>query len=148
MGQHATIHGKTTVPINGASGSWAPIQTNVEGQLIIAKLAGEDPEADVLVVQTNGPDYETVAASSTDQVLGATGAVGDYLGRLVCVVTTVLTSTVSIKDGSGSSISILPANVTPGIGTYVLDLGIKSIAGAWSVTTGAGVSVVAIGAFT
>lgn len=91
--------------------------------------------------------YETVAASQTDQALGATGAGGDLLLRLVIVVATAATAAVSIKDGS-TSIAVFPSLPGGGIGTYVIHLGLKSISGAWSVTTGAGVSVIAVGNFT
>lgn len=92
--------------------------------------------------------YKTVAASQTDQVLGAgNGQKGDFLESLICVVATAATSSVSIKDGGGSAISILPATVGGGVGTYVIPVNAFSTAGAWKVTTGAGVSVVAIGRF-
>ena len=90
--------------------------------------------------------YETVAASQTAQALGATGAAGDYIHRLICVVSTAATSTVAILDGE-TSITVLPNNVGEGIGTYVLEVGMVSVEGAWSVTTGAGVAVIAIGRF-
>lgn len=93
-------------------------------------------------------DYETVAASQTDQALGATGTAGDLLLRLVCVVATALTAQVQIKDGSGSAITVLPNSPGGGVGTYVIEIGARSLSGAWQVTTGAGVSVVAVGAFT
>lgn len=111
-------------------------------------LAGEDPEADVQITHEGGPDYESVAASQTNQVLGATGAAGDYLGRVVCVVTTAATAQVQIKDGSGTAITIFPNSPGGGIGTYTVDLGIKSVSGAWQITTGAGVAVLATGSFT
>lgn len=89
--------------------------------------------------------YETVAISQSDQALGASGAVGDVLSRLIVSVATSATGTVSIKDGGGSAIAITPAN-TP-IGVYSVDIGAQSVAGAWSVTTGAGATVIAIGRF-
>jgi len=92
-------------------------------------------------------DYETIAASQTDQLLGTKGGIGDILGTLICVVATAATSTVSIKDGT-TSISILPAAVGGGVGTYPIPMWIASATGAWSVTTGAGVSVIATGLFT
>lgn len=147
MGQHATIHGKTAEEWNGQPGRWLPISVNSDGQLQLALISGEDQEANVLVVHTNGPDYETVAASQTDQTLGATGATGDFLGRLICVVTTAATAQVQIKDGSGSAITVLPNSPGAGVGTYTIDLGIKSVSGPWRVTTGAGVSVIACGSF-
>jgi hypothetical protein len=92
--------------------------------------------------------YETVAASQTDQVLGKDGAAGDYLDTLTCVVGTAATSAVSIKDGSGAAIAVLPNAVGGGIGTYVIRIAAASKAGPWSVTTGAGVTVIASGTFT
>jgi len=88
--------------------------------------------------------YESVAASQTDQVLGGTGSIGDRLHRLVVTVATAATSAVSIKDGA-TSIPVVPAN-TP-IGVYTVDVGAQSQNGAWSVTTAAGVSVIAVGDF-
>jgi len=90
-------------------------------------------------------EYETIAVSQTDQVLGGSGAVGNLLERLVVTVATAATSTVSVKDGSGSAVPILAAN-TP-IGVYSVRLGMRSSSGAWKVTTGAGATVVAIGNF-
>jgi len=88
--------------------------------------------------------YESVAASQTDQVLGGTGAIGDRLHRLVVTVATAATGTVSIKDGT-TAIPIVPAN-TP-IGVYTVEIGAQSQHGAWSVTTGAGATVLAVGDF-
>ena len=89
--------------------------------------------------------YETVAASQSDQVLGVTGATGDLLERLIVTVATAASGTVSIKDGSGSAIPITAAN-TP-IGVYSVEIGARSSAGAWKVTTGAGATVIAVGEF-
>jgi hypothetical protein len=91
--------------------------------------------------------YETVAASQTDQVLGrGAGAKGDYLYALVIVVATSATSTVAVDDGGGSDIVIMAAN-TP-IGTYFIPLMMKSSVGGWRVTTGAGATVIGLGDFT
>jgi hypothetical protein len=90
-------------------------------------------------------DYEAVAVSQTDQALGPVGGAGDVVDMLVISVATSATGTVSIKDGSGSSITITPAN-TP-IGVYTVKLGARSSGGAWKVTTGAGATVLAVGKF-
>jgi len=90
--------------------------------------------------------YEHVASSQTAQVLGGTGAVGDYLHRLICTVSTAATSAVTILDGSTSHV-ILPNNVGSGLGAYVIDIEAASSTGAWKVTTGAGVEVIAVGIF-
>lgn len=102
----------------------------------------------VRVPYAPGTDYETVAASQTDQVLGpsAGGAVGDQLDVLVCTCTGAgVTNTVSIKDGSGSSIPIVPTAAPAGV--YTVTIGARSVNGGWKVTTAATVTVLAVGSF-
>jgi hypothetical protein len=95
-------------------------------------------------------DYETVAASQSDQSLGATGAMGDHLAGVLIVPATTSPGAVSIKDGAGSAITIFTggatsvSNLTP----MFVPLGLRSLAGAWKITTGANVSVIAVGKFT
>lgn len=93
-----------------------------------------------------GYQYETVAASQTAQVLGASGAAGDYLHRLIVTVNTALTSTVTLTDGV-TTIPIVPASVASGIGVLDIELNMASLTSGWKVTTGAGVTVVAVGQF-
>ena len=88
--------------------------------------------------------YETVAVSQTAQVLGGTGAAGDYLHRVVVAVATAATSAVSVIDNATTVLSI-PAN-TP-IGVYSVAVNAVSSSGAWKITTAAGVTVLAIGIF-
>lgn len=90
--------------------------------------------------------YETVGASATDQALGATGAKGDWLERIIVTVGTSATSAVSLKDGAGSAIPLMPANAP--VGVYSIEIGLPSAAGAWSVTTAAGATAIAVGSFT
>lgn len=89
-------------------------------------------------------DYEVVAPSQTDQVLGPTGAAGDILDTLVVTVGTAATGTCSVTDGS-TNISITEAN-TP-IGVYSVKLGARSLSSGWKVTTGAGAKALGIGRF-
>jgi hypothetical protein len=89
--------------------------------------------------------YEHVAASQTAQVLGTTGATGDYLHRLVITVGTAATSTVSLLDNTSSHV-LVAANTA--IGVYSIEVNTFSKNGAWKVTTGAGAEVLAIGNFT
>ena len=94
--------------------------------------------------------YETVAASQTDQPLGTAGQAGDKLFELICVVNTALTSQVLIQDGADTAIEVLPNAVVGGVGTYNIRFGqhgARSLAGAWQITTGAGVAVIAVGSF-
>lgn len=94
-----------------------------------------------------GTDYETVAASQTDQALGATGAKGDFLSGLLIVPATTGAGTVSIKDGAGSAINVFVTGTLADLTPIWIPLGIKSASGAWKVTTGANVSVIAVGKF-
>jgi hypothetical protein len=90
--------------------------------------------------------YEHVAASQTAQVLGGTGATGDYLHRLICTVSTAATGNVVIIDGAFSH-TILPASAGTGVNTYNIEVNAISRSGSWKVTTGAGVEVIAVGIF-
>lgn len=94
-------------------------------------------------------EYETVAASQTAQVLGATGATGDYVTGLLCTPATTSPGVVTLLDnaisiplfvGGASSVS----NLVP----FFISLGAFSVSGAWKVTTGANISVMAFGNFT
>lgn len=93
--------------------------------------------------------YETVAASQSDQALGPTGAKGDFLTGLLVVPATTSPGAVSIKDGSGGAITVFTGGATSvaDLTPFFIPLGLKSTNGAWSVTTGANVSVIAVGMF-
>jgi len=91
--------------------------------------------------------YETVAASQTAQVLGGTGAKGDYLHRLIISVNTVASASVTIIDGS-TSIAVLTGAATLVPGVYSVEMNMAAATGPWKVTTGAGATVIAVGIFT
>lgn len=90
--------------------------------------------------------YETVAASQTGQVLGGTGAAGDYLHRVIISIVTAATGTVTLLDGA-TSIVISTGAATLPLGTFSVEVNALSKNGAWSITTGAGATVVAVGIF-
>jgi hypothetical protein len=94
-------------------------------------------------------DYETVAASQTDQVLGVVGETGDLLVGLLVIPATTSPGAISIKDGSGSAVTVFTggASSVSSLQPFSIPLGFKSISGAWKVTTGANVSVIAVGEF-
>jgi hypothetical protein len=97
----------------------------------------------------NGTSYETVAASQTDQVMGAAGAIGDYLAGVLIVPGTTSPGAVSIKDGSGSAITLFAGGATS-IATlhpFFVPIGAKCTGAGWKVTTGANVTAVGVGAF-
>lgn len=108
------------------------------------------PRLPIAVVDARGGHYETIAAAQTDQAMGATGASGDVLASLIIVPATTSPGAVSIKDGSGSAITVFAGGSTsvPGLAPIVVPLNLKSLSGAWKITTGNNVSVIATGNFT
>jgi hypothetical protein len=99
-------------------------------------------------VQAKNPDYETVAASATDQVMGSAGAAGDYLSHVIIQPATTSPGNVIIKDGA-TTILTFPggaSSVTTLI-PFMVPLGITA-ATSWKITTGADVSAVGVGDFT
>lgn len=93
-------------------------------------------------------DYETVAASQTDQVLGPTGAAGDVIKYLIIIPATLAAGSVLIQDGTDTAITVFATGTLADLTTIVIPLGIRSrTVGGWSVTTGTNVSVLAVGAF-
>lgn len=94
-------------------------------------------------------DYETVAASQTNQVLGGTGAAGDYLAGILVVPATTSPGLIQIADGGGSAITVFAggANSVGSLAPFAIPVGAISKNGAWKVTTGANVSVIAVGSF-
>ena len=95
-----------------------------------------------------------VAASQTKAVLGATGAVGDTLTRLVIVPTTTSPGAVTLYDGSGSTGLVLFNGGATSVGDLkpiMLNLDTQALTAAtpgWFISTGANVAVVAFGNFT
>lgn len=93
-------------------------------------------------------DYETVAASSTDQAMG-TGAQGDYISHIIIIPASLTPGAVSIKDGAGGDITIFAggASSVSNLVPFVVPLGMRSTSGAWKITTGANVSAIGVGNF-
>lgn len=99
-------------------------------------------------IELVGNQYKAVAASQTTQALGATGATGDFLAGLLIVPATTGAGAVAIKDGGNTAINVFATGTLADLTPIWIPLGIYSVAGAWQVTTGANVSVVAVGRFT
>jgi hypothetical protein len=96
----------------------------------------------------DGTGYETVAASATAQVLGTTGALGDYVAGLLVIPATTSPGNVLLLDNA-TSITVFTggASSVSNLVPFFIPLGLKSVSGAWKVTTGANVSVIASGNF-
>lgn len=131
----------------GAVGASTPRVTLASDDPLVTKFGGTTMLG---YIKPEGDEWETVAASQTDQSMGATGAAGDYLAGVLIVPATVNAGAVSIKDGSGSAITIFAGGTASlsGLVPFMVPLGLKSLAGAWKLTTGTNVSAIGIGNFT
>jgi hypothetical protein len=89
--------------------------------------------------------YETVAAGQTAQVLGVTGGAGDFIARLIIVPATTGPGVVTLIDNA-TTVMAFPGGTTT-VNPIVVELGMRSASGAWKITTGANVSVIAVGNF-
>lgn len=99
------------------------------------------------IIHTDHGGYQVVAANSTDVPLTSTimGAAGDYLTRLNISVSDSANCLVTIKDGAGPAIEVIPTG-TP-VGPYEKNLGMKSKSGGFSISTGTGAKGLAHGKF-
>lgn len=93
-------------------------------------------------------NYETVAASQTAQVLGVTGATGDYIDKVVIIPATTSPGNVLLLDNA-TSITIFTGGATSvaDLKPIVVNLGMVSQSGAWKITTGSNVSAIGVGLF-
>jgi hypothetical protein len=97
--------------------------------------------------QSANRDYETVAASQTGQVLGLLGAKGDFIERIIISPATTGPGLVTLIDGA-TSIPIMVTGGTTTLEPIVVELNMTSQSGAWSITTGANLTLIAVGNFT
>lgn len=95
------------------------------------------------------PDYEAVAAGAADQVMGATGAIGDSLSGVLIVPASTSPGAVSIKDGNGSAITIFQggANSVTTLHPFFVPFGARASGAGWKISTGANVSAIGVGDF-
>lgn len=94
-------------------------------------------------------EYETVAASQTTQALGATGATGDWLEGLLVTPATTSPGVVTLLDNATTIFSFVGgASSVSNLIPFYIPVRLKSVSGAWKITTGANIQVVASGNFT
>lgn len=97
--------------------------------------------------------YETIAASQTAQILGGSGATGDYLSHCVVYPTSTSPGVVTVFDNTnaaGTNVITFPGGTTSlsNLAPIAIPVGAISGAGPWKVTTGANVIVTCYGRFT
>lgn len=100
-------------------------------------------------VRKIGSQYETVAASQTAQALGATGATGDYIDKVIIIPATTSPGVVTLLDNVTSiPLFVGGASSVGDLAPITVPIEAVSVSGAWKITTGANVSVIAVGKFT
>lgn len=132
-----------TDDVGGAQHQYVKVEFGADGTA--TKVSTTDP----LPVTLTAGEYETVAASQTAQVLGATGATGDYIAGLLVIPATTSPGNVLLLDNA-TSITVFTggASSVTNLVPFMIPLGMISVSGAWKVTTGSSVSVIGIGNFT
>jgi hypothetical protein len=98
-------------------------------------------------IAANTAQYETVAASQAAQVLGGSGAIGDFIERVVVVPTSTTAGAISLIDNATSIQIYAGGTLGADLKPFEIPLGMKSVSGAWKLTTGAGVTAIAVGKF-
>lgn len=127
-------------------GATETTQLGVRAAVEAIQAVTEDPAP--VQVELSQTSYEFVSASSTDAILGSTGAVGNYLGGLLVIPSSTSPGAVIVKDGATTmTVFAGGANSVNGLYSWFIPLGIKSVNAGWSVTTGTNVSVIGVGKF-
>lgn len=110
-------------------------------------------KAGVLAKHVDPNDYIAVAASTTlalgSGAAGINAAKGNFLRRLIIIPGSTSPGAVSILDGA-TTIFTFPggASSVPSVVPFSIEINSYSQTGGWSVTTGAGVTALAVGIFT
>src|SRR4029077_11697456 len=104
--------------------------------------------SDATLINFGAGEYETVAASQTAQVLGPTGAAGNYISGILVTPATTSPGAIALLDGA-TSITVFAggASSVSNLVPFFIPLGMISVNGAWKITTGASVSCIGIGNF-
>lgn len=108
------------------------------------------PSIDPVFTDSSQAVAQAASQGPTAMSGGGGGAVGDYLAGVLIVPATTSPGAVSFQDGSGSAITIFTGGATSvaDLKPFFVPIGAFSTSGAWKITTGAAVSIVARGRFT
>lgn len=149
--------GAITAPLGAGTSAGAVRVTSASDDPLIAAVNSSIPPGAYAIgsVQTQvlGSNYETIAASQTAQVMGATGAAGDYLSHCVVYPTSTSPGVLTVFDNTstaGNNVIAFPsvATSTSNLVPFAVPVGAVSVNGPWKVTTGANMVVTCYGKFT
>ena len=132
MGMHTTIHGKNSIPANGADGTWQPIKVNAAGQIELAMLNGELAQ------------FNRLAAGSVAQYVNLTadGVIANapciIYGYIITAAMSAAATTIydNASAASGTVLYTIPAST--GVGQYMFPVGVITSAGAYADFAGTG----------
>lgn len=100
-----------------------------------------------MAVQLPAPlQYQFIPASQTNVPLGTPGGLGDYLHRILITVTAAAGATLTLNDG-GTAIPLMLGTAGQPLGLRAVECGFVSKNGGFTITNGAGVTVMAVGIF-
>ncbi len=142
-----------TTPPTYDSGQKINVQLDAQGRLLVTPTIGGVAQGGVkapsgsLSVVAAGLEYETVAAGQTAQVLGATGATGDYLSHVVFQPTALAAGTSTILDNA-VVVFTYTAGTLSDLRPITVPINAFSVSGAWKITTGATMTATGFGDFT
>jgi len=103
--------------IEGTNGA---VATGTTANPLVVSVGGSG-SGTVNVLNVSSGEYETVAAGQTAQVLGATGATGDFLAGLLVVPGTTSPGNVLLLDNA-TSITVFTGGASSGgpwVGSYI-----------------------------
>lgn len=141
-----TLATQVTSPVSGKTAFIPSVQlVGSSGTANLPASLGRKTAALSLAVVPAGMSYEAVAASDTDEPLGTTGAAGDYLSHIVIQPVTTGAGAVTLKDGA-STIYLFTSGTLGDLRPITVPFGTFAVTG-YSVTTGANVTVLAVGNF-
>src|SRR5271156_1363712 len=85
-------------------------------------------------------NYQPVGASQSGVILGTLGDKGDFISGILIVPTSLSPGVITISDGGSSAITVFTggASSLSNLVSFYIPLGIKSVVGPWTITTGAG----------
>ena len=137
----ATVAGEYRAsPATLTEGQKKNLRTSVKGALAVTLETGAG-------VALSAGEFETVAASQTAQALGATGAIGDYLERIILQPANTACGTTTLLNGT-TVIFTYTAGTLADLSPITVELGVVATEAGWKVTTGTSIAVLAIGNFT
>src|SRR4029077_7611098 len=138
----------TTLSVKDAAGTTKPMQVWDDSGTgggpfswvhVLADTSGGSSDATLL--NFGAGEYETVAASQTAQVLGPTGAAGDYISGILVQPANTSPGGIALLDGATSmTVFTGGAGSVSNLVPFFIPLGMISVNGAWKITTGANVS--------